>query len=120
VQSKILGKSGGKEFLAKVNSGAPISGEEMVQYFPPADQEALFDADAKSLLDSATQQIDPTTGQPFIGERLIERAAQMHFGGSAIPIDALASDVNGKLTVKTYGETAGRHYQQALQTMGCN
>lgn len=119
VRSQISAKSGGKEFLAKVDSGAAVSGEEMLQYFPPADQKALFDADAKSLLDSAAEQIDPTTGQPFIGERLIQRAAQMYLAGLSIPIDAGVSDALGQLTVKSYGEKVASSYQQAFQAMGC-
>lgn len=119
VRSQISAKSGGKEFLAKVDSGAPVSGEEMLQYFPPADQKALFDADAKSLLDSAVGQIDPMTGQLFSGERLIQRAAQMHFAGLSIPIDAGVSDALGQFTVKSYGEKAATNYQQAILAMGC-
>jgi hypothetical protein len=119
VRSQILAKSGGKEFLARVDSGAPIGGQEMLIYFPPSEQKALFDSDATALLDRAVGQIDPTTGLPFTGDRLIQRVAQMHFGGSGIPIDASVSDANGKLTVKTYGERAASNYQQALQELGC-
>jgi hypothetical protein len=119
VRSQILAKSGGKEFLARVDSGAPIGGQEMLIYFPPSEQKALFDSDATELLDRAGGQIDPTTGLPFTGDRLIQRVAQMHFGGSGIPIDASVSDTNGKLTVKTYGERAASNYQQALQELGC-
>ena len=119
VRTSILASSGGKEFLAKVDSGASVSGEEMMLYFSPSDQEALFDSDAKALLDTAAGQIDPTTGQPFTGERLVQRAAQMHFAGLSIPIDAEVSDANGQLSVKSYGEKAGRHYQQVRQAMGC-
>ena len=119
VRQQVLAKSGGQEFLARVDRGAPIDGEEMLIYFPPADQEALFDADAKNLLSFASNQIDPTTGQPFAGDRLIQRAAQMHFGGSGIPIDAGISDDEGKLSVKSEGEKASFNYQQALATLGC-
>jgi hypothetical protein len=119
VRSQILAKSGGKEFLAHVDRGAPINGQEMILYFPPSDQEALFDTDVRSLIDSAARQIDPTTGQLFIGDRLVQRVAQMHFGGLGIPIDAGVSDGNGKLTVKSYGEKASANYQQTLRAMGC-
>ena len=43
----------------------------------------------------------------------------MHFGGAGIPIDAAASDVNSKFSVKGYGEKAAANYTQALQSMGC-
>lgn len=120
VRQQILSKSGGKEFLAKVDSGSPIGGQEMLIFFTPFDQEALFDADARSLIDRAAGQIDPTTGQPFTGDRLIQRAAQMHFGGPSIPIDAGVSDISSKLSVKSYGEKAANNYQQALATLGCS
>jgi hypothetical protein len=119
VRSLILAKSGGKEFLANVDRGAAINGPEMILYFPPSDQEALFDADVRSLIDSAARQIDPTTGQLFIGDRLVQRVAQIHFGGLGMPIDAGVSDGNGKFTVKSYGEKASANYQQALRAMGC-
>lgn len=59
------------------------------------------------------------TGQFFTGKRLIERTAQMHFGGAAIPIDAAVSDVHGKFSVKGYGEKVAANYTQFLQSMGC-
>ncbi|MBD1921771.1 hypothetical protein H6F77_11780 [Microcoleus sp. FACHB-831] len=103
-----------------MDSGSPINEQEMLIYFPPSDQEALFDADAKRLIDRAAAQIDPASGQPFTGDRLLQRVAQMHFGGSGIPIDALVSDISGKLSVKSYGEKAANDYQQALATLGCS
>ncbi len=128
LRSIISSKPDGENFIAKLDSGVPISGEELLLYFSPADQEALFRSDASALIDRASRQTDPTTGQLFSGDspketlrdRLIERVAQMHFGGSAIPIDSAASDINNRFTVKTYGEKAAANYQQALQTMGCS
>lgn len=120
VRSQILAKPGGKEFLSKIDSGAYIGGEEMMQYFPPSDQEALFEADVRTILNKASQQVDPSTGQPFSNLRLIERAAQIHFGGSNIPIDAVVSDVYGKLNVKTYGQQGATNYQQTLKYFGCS
>ena len=87
--------------------------------FIPAEQQATFESDITKLLEKASQQIDPTTGQPFTKKRLIERVAQMHFGGADIPIDAAASDVHGLFSVKDYGEKAAANYTQALQSMGC-
>jgi len=115
----LISSKGGEDFLAKVDSGSAISGEEMLLYFPPSDQDALFQEDMKGLLEQAANQIDPTTGQLFTGNRLVERAAQMHFGGAAIPIDASFTDVHQKLTVKSYGEKAAGFYQQSLSSLGC-
>jgi hypothetical protein len=109
----------GTEFLAKLDIGEKVTGEEMTQYFSPTEQQALIESDITKLLDSASQQIDPTSGKPFTGERLIERAAQMHFGGMGVPVDAAVSDVDGKISVKGYGEKTSAKYSQNLQSMGC-
>lgn len=119
VRSFISSKSGGQDFLVKVDKGMTVSGEEMMMYFPPADQQALFESDITKLLKKASQQIDPITEQFFTGKRLIERAAQMHFGGAGIPIDAAVSDVYSKFSVKGYGEKVAGNYTQALQSLGC-
>jgi hypothetical protein len=119
VRSSILSKSGGKEFLSSVDAGQNISENEMLSYFSEADQDALFAADASALLDRAALQIDPTTGQPFTGSRLIERAAQMHFGGTRALLDGGASDAYGRLTLSTYGKQALHNYQSAYEQLGC-
>lgn len=119
VRSLISSKSGGQEFLALVDKGQAVSGEEMMMYFSPAEQQATFESDITKLLEKASQQIDPTTGQSFTKKRLIERAAQMHFGGAGISIDAAVSDVHGLFSVKGYGEKAVVNYTQALQSMEC-
>jgi hypothetical protein len=120
VRSIITSKNGGAKFLARVDRGELVTGEEMMQYFSVRDQEVLLAKDATALLSFAASQIDPITGQPFTGERLIQRAAQMHFGGTAIPIDGEMSDIQGKLNVKDYGKKAVASYQNAMQLMGCN
>jgi hypothetical protein len=120
VQATILSKPGGKEFLAKVNSGQAVSSDEMLSYLSEADQDKLFYADASALLDRAASQTDPTTGQPFTGSRLVERAAQMHFGGTSAAIDGEASDVHGRLTLYTYGKETANNYASYLAQLGCN
>jgi hypothetical protein len=119
VRTIISSKAGGTEFLAKLDIGEKVTGEEMTHYFSPTEQQALIESDITKLLNSASQEIDPTTGKTFTGERLIERAAQMHFGGVGIPVDATVSDVDGKVSVKGYGEKTAVKYSQALQSMRC-
>ncbi len=119
VRSFIESKPGGADFLKSLDQGQPITNEQAMQYFSPLDQQQLFDRDAKSLIDKASREIDPTTGQPFTGGRLLERVAQMHFGGSGVPIDSNATDVFGKYSVKSYGETAAGNYKNAMNSMGC-
>lgn len=119
VRSLIAAKPGGTEFLKRLDAGQSITGDELLQYFSPQEQEELFRKDARTLIDRATNTLDPQTKQPFTGSRLIERVGQMYFGGPSIPIDAGASDVNGQLTVKSYGQKTFANYAQALQSMGC-
>ncbi|WP_236739140.1 hypothetical protein [[Phormidium ambiguum] IAM M-71] len=119
VRSLISTKPGGTEFLSRLDSGQSITSDELLQYFNPQEQEDLFRSDATILVARAANTIDPQTGQSFTGSRLIERVAQMHFGGDSIPIDARASDVFGQLTVKSYGQKTRANYEQAVRSMGC-
>ncbi|MCA1994143.1 MAG: hypothetical protein LDL41_19165, partial [Coleofasciculus sp. S288] len=102
VRDKISSKPGGQEFLASLDKGQAVTGEQILTYFSPADQQELFESDITQLIDVAENQIDPTTGRAFAGDRLIERVAQMHFGGIGAPIDSSATDVHQKLSVKSY------------------
>lgn len=74
--------------------------------------------DLQGLVDVALGQIDPTTGQTFTGNRLVERVAQMQFGGIGIPVDSSAMDLNG-VSAKNYGTTKLAEYKQALKGLGC-
>ncbi|MFM6452486.1 MAG: hypothetical protein ACKPH7_11845, partial [Planktothrix sp.] len=61
-------------------------------------------------LNATVAEIDPTTGQLFEGERLIERVAQKHFGGDSSQVDGQATDAFGRLTLKSYGlDVLGRY-----------
>ena len=60
---------------------------------------------------SYNEQIDPATGQPFTGERLIERVAQKHFGGDYSKVDGNGSDALGRLSLKDYAKTALASYR---------
>ncbi len=111
VRTTISSKPNGSEFLAKIDKKEKVTGEELLLYFSPEDQRELFERDISGLINIASQQIDPNTGLPFEGDRLIERVAQMHFGGANIPIDSGATDINGVYTVKTYGERVRQTYR---------
>ncbi len=119
VRNQISSKSGGNNFLSELDSGKQVSDAEVLTFFPVADQEALFDTDSKNLINIALSEIDPTTGQVFTGDRLIQRVGQMQFGGTSIPIDSNVSDGNGKFSVKSYGENIANSYQQSVGAMGC-
>jgi hypothetical protein len=119
VRKIILSQPGGSQFLTKLDAGEKVTGEEMAQYFSPIQQQSLIDSETQKLLSSASTQIDPTTGKPFTKDRLIERAAQIHFAGDGIPVDTTASDVSGKNSVKNYGKQTAGKYSIKLQSMGC-
>ena len=72
-----------------------------------------------NLLSIASQQTDPSTNKHFVGDRLIERAAQMHLAGVNIPIDSSASHISSDKSVKDYGEKINSEYLQNLQAMDC-
>ena len=113
VRTSIESQPGGTEFLRSLDSGATPTPEQVTQYFPATEQERLFQEDSIRLIDTAMSQTDPTTGQPFTGERLIQRVAQMHFGGTAIPVDSGATDANG-MAVTAYGDAVLRNYNGAI------
>ena len=102
---------GGKAWLEKLNSGHVPSQSEIMQYYPPEAQERAFQSDMSKLINRAQTQIDPKTGQPFTGDRLIERATQMWFGGVGAPIDGVSSDALGRLSLYDYGVQARRYYK---------
>lgn len=72
VRKIISSKSGGSQFLTKLDTGKEVTGEEMMQYFSPTEQQSLIAIETNNLLSIASQQVDPSTGKPFSGDRLIE------------------------------------------------
>ncbi len=109
--SSIASKPGGQQFLAKLKGGYKPTQSELFQFFPPADQEAAFQRSISDKINTTSQEIDPTTGTLFNGDRLIERVAQKHFGGDYSKVDGGATDAFGRLTLKSYGSDVLRRYQ---------
>lgn len=114
----IAARPGGTAFLSRVGGGHSPSTDELMRYFPPEDQNRAFEGFLASNLRQASGQIDPTTGRPFEGGRLVERAAQMHFGGPGVAIDGGGLDAFGRLSVRAYGEQARRVYEQSGGSSG--
>ncbi|MGB7380636.1 MAG: hypothetical protein WA959_29305 [Rivularia sp. (in: cyanobacteria)] len=119
VRKMIQSKSGGTKFLTRLDKGEEVTGEEMVQYFSPTEQQNLIASDTNQLLDKASRQTDPTTGKIFTGERLIERVGQMHFSGVNIPIDSEVSNPNQSNSVNKYGIAVTEKYNEAMKDMEC-
>ncbi|WDD36254.1 M23 family peptidase (plasmid) [Nostoc sp. UHCC 0926] len=109
----IAAKPGGQEFLSQVEQGHQATEAELFEFFPPADQDRAFMADMANKIQVTQEQIDPATGEPFTGERLIERVAQKHFGGDYSKVDGNGSDALGRLSLKDYGKTALASYRNS-------
>ncbi|AFY57298.1 hypothetical protein Riv7116_4888 [Rivularia sp. PCC 7116] len=119
VRKIIKSKSGGTKFLTRLDKGEEVTGEEMVQYFSPTEQQNLIASDTNQLLDKASRQTDPTTSKAFTSERLIERVGQMHFGGVNIPIDSEVRNANESDSVKGHGIAVVDGYRKAVEAMDC-
>jgi murein DD-endopeptidase MepM/ murein hydrolase activator NlpD len=116
----IARKSGGQGFLDRLGRGYQPTQAELFQYFPPADQDRAFMADLANKIQVTRGQIDPTTGQPFVGDRLIERVAQKHFGGDYSRVDGGGSDALGRLSLRDYGRaTLTRYRSSGNSTLTC-
>jgi hypothetical protein len=111
VRASIQRQFGGTAFLAKVDSGVAVNSAEVERFLPASSQDHLFKADQ-------TRNIQQALQEGFSGRRLVERVGQIHFGGASAPIDGGASDIHGRLTLKTYGEELADQYQQALPAVG--
>ncbi|MGB6298374.1 MAG: hypothetical protein WBF90_19615, partial [Rivularia sp. (in: cyanobacteria)] len=83
------------------------------------EQQSSIESETSNLLSITSQQTDPITGKPFSGDRLIERASQMHFAGANIPIDSQIRDLNKGMTVTEYGQKTKNKYKQKLESMNC-
>ncbi len=110
VAAEVAKVDGGRAWLKRIREGYRPSAAEMMQYYPPEAQERVFQAEMKTLIGQAQQQIDPKTGQAFAGDRLLERVAQMWFGGPGSAVDGGKSDGLGKLSVYGYGVKARENY----------
>ena len=119
VRKIITSKPGGKEFLKKLDVGETVTSLEMTQYFSPQEQHSLMESETSNLLSIASQQTDSSIGKPFTGHRLVERASQMHFAGTNIPIDSQVSDLSKGISVKEYGKNTNYQYKQNLKSMDC-
>ncbi len=96
-----------------------IENNKETQNLSSNEQQSSIESEISNLLSITSQQTDPSTGKPFSGDRLIERASQIHFAGVNIPIDSQVSDVSKGVTVIEYGKKTSAKYKQKLQTMNC-
>jgi hypothetical protein len=87
-----------------------------MQFFPPADQDQAFQNSIIQKINASAEEVDPQTGNQFTSDRLLERAAQKHFGGDASAIDSQSSDALGELSLQTYGIKAKDFYNSNRQS----
>ncbi|BAU13021.1 hypothetical protein LEP3755_35570 [Leptolyngbya sp. NIES-3755] len=116
----IQAKLGGQDFLKRVQSGSIPTEQDLMKFFPPAEQDQAFQNSIIQKINASAEELDPRTGQRFIGDRLIERAAQKHFGGDAAAVpselrealnDGQSSDAVGALSLLDYRAKASQYYQ---------
>lgn len=101
-----------------LNCNAIVNLEALEKTLEHPDLTSAQLSDLQGLVDAALSEVDPTTEQIFTGDRLVERVAQMQFGGTGIPVDSEAMDVNG-VSAHAYGVTKLAEYKQMLKGMGC-
>ena len=111
--------SSGANLDALISALSDVDNNKETQDFSSTEQQSLIESETSNLLSITSQQTDPSTGKSFSGDRLIERASQMHFAGINIPIDSQVRDVSKRITVTEYGEKASAKYKQKLQSMNC-
>lgn len=103
---------GGDAWLKSLSEGKQPTQDELLAYFPPADQEAVFSKFIKDKIETTAAEIDPTTGELFAGDRLVQRVAQKYFGGDASLVDGGATDSFGRLNTYAYGLNVSQQYSQ--------
>ncbi|KAM3089855.1 M23 family peptidase [Phormidesmis sp. 146-35] len=107
----ISARSDGQVFLRRVERGYQPTSADLMQYFPPEDQDRAFQNSLADKLTTTAREIDPKTEQPFTGDRLLERVAQKHFGGDYSAVDGGSSDASGQLSLAAYGTKARTYYK---------
>jgi hypothetical protein len=120
VQAAVGQKAGGTLWLESVRNGHVPTEQEIMTFYPPEMQEQVYQTEIQQLTQLATQETDPTTGQTFKGDRLVERVAQMWYAGPNSTIDSQRTDSHRRLTTSEYGIEARQYYSSvAGKTVGC-
>lgn len=107
----IAARPDGQGFLRRVERGYQPTSADLMQYFPPEDQDRAFQNSLADKISATAGEIDPKTGRPFMGDRLLERVAQKHFGGDYSAVDGGSSDALGRLSLAAYGTKARTYYK---------
>jgi hypothetical protein len=107
----IAARPNGQAFLRQVEQGYQPTTADLMQYFPPYDQDQAFQNSVADKLNTTVKEIDPKTGRPFTGDRLLERVAQKHFGGDYSAVDGGSSDALGRLSLAAYGTKVRTYYK---------
>jgi len=112
VRKIIKKKPGGAMFLAKLDAGMKVPDKEVTKYFTKAEQDRLFMTEFNKLIEEASKETDPSTGEYFTGDRLLERAAQKHYGGRNVAIDGKGTDIHKRVSVEQYGKDFRDNYNK--------
>ena len=109
VEREVGQVQGGQQWLNRIEGGYDPSAAEVRRYFPEAAQERAYQSEVNQLTERARNTTDPTTGQPFEGDRLIERVGQTWIGGPGAAIDGGGSDALGT-SIYDYGVQTRENY----------
>jgi murein DD-endopeptidase MepM/ murein hydrolase activator NlpD len=110
VRAEVKKAEGGQAWLNRLDSGYQPSADEVRRYFPKAAQNRAYRREIGQLFEAARNDIDPQTGRPFTGDRLVERLGQMWFGGPGAPVDGGGSDANQVYSIYSYGVQIRENY----------
>lgn len=112
-RASILAKPGGAEFLQRANVSdnsdeyKQALAQELLQYFSPAQQEAVFEQHIKSAIDQAIREKEQNTTST---NDVIERVGKIHNAGES----------SSPASPSEYGKTTKEEYEKAEKRIDAN
>ncbi|MBE9062878.1 M23 family metallopeptidase [cf. Phormidesmis sp. LEGE 11477] len=102
VAEKIGSTQAGARLIAKARANQTITPQEVLEGFPPDDQDSVFAEDQKSNIEAAI-------AAGYEGDKLLEVVGQMHHGGSGVLTDGR---VDSTSVLRDYGTKFLGYYKQ--------
>ena len=101
VAAKIGSTPAGARLIAKARANQTITPQEVLEGFPPDDQDSVFAEDQESNIEAAI-------AAGYTGDKLLEVVGQIHHGGSGI----LNGRVDSTGVLRDYGKKFLGHYKR--------
>ncbi len=95
-----------------------VSKSELLDHFPPIEQDDFLFNQVGEILTTLHRQTDPSTERPMEGERLLNFLVSAYFGGSEAR-DFQLSPVGNPQTLKQVQQTIVEDYLEATADGGC-